>query len=102
MISAQHPAALFWALVGSRGDRSMPVIDADAHVHECDRTWEFMEGDDRKYKPSVVASIDPAEKREYWLIDGRVRGRGFGNVGAATPKAYRELSDIPGRLRHMD
>jgi predicted TIM-barrel fold metal-dependent hydrolase len=81
----------------------MPVIDADAHVHECDRTWEFMEGDDLKFKPGIVAAIDASEpRREYWLIDGRVRGRGFGNVGAATPKAYRELSDIPGRLRHMD
>jgi hypothetical protein len=81
----------------------MPVIDADAHVHECDRTWDFMKGEDLKFKPGVVAAIDSAApRREHWLIDGRVRGRGFGNVGATTPRPYRELSDIPGRLRHMD
>jgi predicted TIM-barrel fold metal-dependent hydrolase len=81
----------------------MAVIDADAHVHECDRTWDFFEEADRQYKPLVVAPVDgPEPSRKYWVIDGKMRPRGGGNVGKATPREYRELEDVEGRLRHMD
>jgi hypothetical protein len=82
----------------------MSVIDADAHVHECDRTWDFIPEPDRQYKPFVVAGTDGLEQpRDYWVIGGQLRSHGAaGNVGAATPKEYRELSDVEGRLRHMD
>ena len=33
-------------------------IDADAHVLETEKTWEYMEGDDRKFRPQVVVSTD--------------------------------------------
>ena len=32
----------------------MPIIDADAHVIECDRTWDYMDGADRAFRPSTV------------------------------------------------
>jgi len=31
-------------------------IDADAHVLETEKTWEYMEGDDRKFRPQIVIS----------------------------------------------
>jgi predicted TIM-barrel fold metal-dependent hydrolase len=81
----------------------MTVIDADAHVHECDRTWDFFEESDREFKPLILAQHDgPEPRRTHWVIDGRVGGRPEGNVGAATPREYRELEDVEGRLRHMD
>src|SRR5437764_1551277 len=85
------------------GGGEMTVIDADAHVHECDRTWDFFEEADLEYKPMVVAPVAGQEpKRSYWAIDGKLRSRSGGNVGAATPREYRELEDVPGRLAHMD
>ena len=36
----------------------MSVIDADAHVHECDRTWDFIPESDREFKPFVVSGTE--------------------------------------------
>jgi uncharacterized protein len=81
----------------------MAVIDADAHVIETDHTWDFMAEGEQQYKPRVVAATSPPEAgREYWVIDGKIRGKGFGNVGRNTSKESRELLDVEARLRHMD
>ena len=32
----------------------MPTIDADTHFVESMRTWEYMEGNDRKLRPVVL------------------------------------------------
>ena len=34
----------------------MLKIDADAHVLETEKTWEYMEGSERKFRPQVVGS----------------------------------------------
>ncbi|MGH7830978.1 MAG: amidohydrolase family protein, partial [Candidatus Binatia bacterium] len=75
----------------------MPIVDADAHVIESDRTWEYMEGSERKFKPVTAARSG----RDYWVIDGRRVPRA-GNIGEDTPQASREMKDIETRLRHMD
>jgi predicted TIM-barrel fold metal-dependent hydrolase len=81
----------------------MPVIDADAHVHECDRTWEFFEESDRQYKPMIVSERDGENPdKTYWIVDGALGRRPEFNVGKATPREYRELEDVAGRIRHMD
>ena len=36
----------------------MTVIDADAHVHESDRTWDYFLESDRQYKPMVFRPED--------------------------------------------
>lgn len=80
----------------------MAVIDADAHVHESDHTWDFFEESDRKLRPLIFPRTDgPEPEPSHWVVDGVLQPHG-GNVGAATPRAYRELEDVPGRLRHMD
>ncbi len=75
----------------------MPTIDADAHVVETERTWEYIEELDRKFKPLALTS----NGKRYWLIDGR-RIRRAGNIGEDTSEASREMKDIEARLRHMD
>ena len=76
-------------------------IDADAHVLETEKTWEYMEGADRKFRPQVVGSTDGSPKDEYWLVDGTLRLKSR-NVGKNTPMASRELRDPSARLKHMD
>jgi predicted TIM-barrel fold metal-dependent hydrolase len=80
----------------------LTVIDADAHVHEPDRTWDFCEAEDRQYMPQVIPpNGGPGDQLSRWVVDGTVLEHGT-NAGAATPRAYRELEDIEGRLAHMD
>ncbi|HEY1269985.1 MAG TPA: amidohydrolase family protein [Candidatus Binatia bacterium] len=77
----------------------MPTIDADAHVIETERTWDYMDGADAEFRPVLAApSVDG---KKDWLIDGKIYSRG-GNVNRKIPEASRELSDIELRLRHMD
>jgi len=79
----------------------MPVIDADAHVLETERTWDYMEGPEREFKPLVVTPSQQDQGKAFWLIDGRILPK-TDNVGRDTPKAAREMDDIEARLRHMD
>ena len=80
----------------------MATIDADAHVLETERTWDYMETSEREFRPVVVSvggAGDVAE--EYWWIDGRLQPKSQ-NVGEDTPKAAREMEDIEVRIKHMD
>ncbi len=78
----------------------MAVIDADAHVVETERTWEYMEAAERPLKPEVVIPKAGGD-REYWLIEGRAFAKNT-NIGKDTPDEAREVSDITARLAHMD
>lgn len=84
----------------------MPVIDADAHVVETDRTWEFMDEGDRQFRPETVVNSNPdAPKKfkEFWRIDGRLHARRVFDVeDTGTTDETRELLSIEARLRHMD
>lgn len=80
----------------------MATIDADAHVLETDRTWEYMLESEREFRPRVVATPNAEESGgESWLVDGRLHAKAR-NVGADTPKASREMEDIDARIKHMD
>src|SRR6516165_5014061 len=79
----------------------MVKIDADAHVLETEKTWEYMEGADRRYRPQIVGCTDGSSNDEYWLVDGTLRLKSR-NVGKNTPMASRELRDVSVRLKHMD
>jgi predicted TIM-barrel fold metal-dependent hydrolase len=93
----------------------MPTIDSDAHVVESERTWDYMDKADQKYRP-VIVKPNSQSKSEYWLIDGKIRGlvrqvmtaqemdevaQLTGRV-MGTPKEAREMENIPARIKHMD
>jgi len=61
-------------------------IDADAHVLETEKTWEYMEGAERRFRPQVVGANDGSSTDEYWLVDGTLRLKSR-NVGRNTPMA---------------
>ncbi len=88
----------------------MGSIDADAHVIECERTFDFLEPEFEKHRPLVVRTTDPGRtvtansgraQRDFWFIDNRMLPK-EGNIGANTERGAREMEDIAGRLRHMD
>ena len=78
----------------------MAVIDADVHVVETERTWEYMEEAESPCKPEVVVPKAGGD-REYWLIEGRAFAKNT-NIGKDTPDEAREVSNIATRLAHMD
>ncbi|MEK6602011.1 MAG: amidohydrolase family protein [Candidatus Binatota bacterium] len=80
----------------------MPTIDADAHVLETERTWDYMSESEREFRPQIVATPHAEETGgECWLIDGRLHPKAR-NVGKDTPKESREMEDIAARIKHMD
>lgn len=80
----------------------MAVIDADAHVLETEKTWDYMLESERAMRPRIMPTPnDPTSGGESWLIDGLYLGKAR-NVGHETPKEAREMDDIQARLNHMD
>ena len=73
-------------------------IDADAHVIESERTWEFMEEEDRRFAPDLLVSEHSGLR--YWRIDERVVPNT--NIGLNTTAESRELADVSARIAHMD
>jgi hypothetical protein len=65
----------------------MSTIDADAHVIESERTWDYIK--DGKLRPFWVT---PGGGRpQNWLIDGRVFNRGV-NVDRGLPEPFVRCS----------
>ncbi|MEK9682936.1 MAG: amidohydrolase family protein [Rhodospirillaceae bacterium] len=86
----------------------MGSIDADAHVVECETTFDFLEPEFEKYRPSVVRTKDRGVEssvgvvqREFWYLDNRMQPK-EGNIGVNTTREAREMEDISRRLSHMD
>ena len=86
----------------------MAVIDADAHVVEWEKTWDYLEEGEEIFRPRVMVFKDqqrePSPQRrgnEYWMIGGRVFAKDQ-NIGFDTTRETREMDDIAARLAHMD
>lgn len=53
----------------------MLTIDADAHVVESERTWDYLEGSDKGNRPVPITVDMPQDKRKnFWIIGGRLIG----------------------------
>ena len=80
----------------------MGSIDADAHVVECESTFNFLDPEFEKYRPlvvrakgkkhSILSNVGVAQ-RAFWFMDNRMQPK-EGNVGADTAKEAREMEDI--------
>jgi len=80
----------------------MLSIDADAHVIETEKTWDYLEGSDRRYRPVPITVDMPSGKTQnFWIIGRRLIG-GRDNIGQDTSKESREMANIDSRLKHMD
>ncbi|MSQ28545.1 MAG: amidohydrolase [Dehalococcoidia bacterium] len=93
----------------------MATIDSDAHVVETEHTWDYLEPSDMKYRPVIVRPAGESS-REYWLIDGKIRGLARQVITAQqfeaisqragrrmdTPQATRDMENVQARLDHMD
>ncbi len=84
----------------------MAVIDADCHVIECEETWEYMEGEDRRHKPRILEAADqsdPLRRNDFWLFDSNLEPkRAFPPASSGTTPESSELRDVEARLKHMD
>jgi hypothetical protein len=93
------------------------IVDADAHVVECDRTWDYLETPEKQYRPVQLASPEQdGMSLQFWLVDGKVRGlrlpafseeeleRLQRQVGRrfAESKESGELGNVGLRLEYMD
>ena len=72
----------------------MAVINADTHVVEWERTWDYMDEAERAFAPQVMVFKDSKRKAagratEYWMIGGRVFAKD-GNIGFDIARERRE------------
>ena len=93
----------------------MAVIDADTHVIETEHTWDYLDASEQQFRPIVVTPKREGG-REYWYIDGKIRGLARQAVTSpdvrqleqklgrkmAAPQEAREGKNVDVRLRHMD
>ena len=47
----------------------MAIIDSDAHVVESDRTWDFMDKSDVRWRPRLVSP--EGNRSQYWVVNIR-------------------------------
>src|SRR5581483_5100288 len=77
--------------------RAMPnaftIIDADAHVIETERTWDYLDAADRKFRPRLYSTPDDPS-RQYWVIDDRIAGFRFLTL---TERELHEFAQRAGR-----
>ena len=81
------------------------VIDADAHVVECARTWEFMDASERHYRPIPLETREEAGVRlQFWVIDGKVRGFRFPAFSPEelAKRAQRETGEWNALIKSLD
>lgn len=93
----------------------MAVIDADTHVIETEHTWDYLDASEQQFRPIVVTPRGEGG-REYWYIDGKIRGLARQVATApdvskleerlgrkmAAPQEAREGENVEVRLKHMD
>lgn len=89
----------------------MGAIDSDAHVVECEKTFEYIDPEYHDYKPRVMVQktsdvlvMDNEGRnaqKEFWVIDGRIQPK-EGNIGHNTTRESREMANAKVRLDHMD
>ena len=71
----------------------MPTIDGDAHVMEGPQTWEYCDPTERKFMP-VLLNPGPEADRQFWLVDGKIRGHVRHVI---KPKDFHALAEASGR-----
>ena len=85
----------------------MARIDADAHVIETARTWDYMEEGEQEFRPQIFvrdendsAPFRANQRNEYWKIGDHFQTKT--SVARDLPEDVRDMVDIAGRLAHMD
>src|SRR5215831_20148299 len=96
------------------------IIDADTHIAESEAMWRMMDKEMYHRRPVLLKGPEDTlygPRNAFWLIDGNIfpKPNGKGSFRLITPSAsklessrgdihlaYREMTDIPGRLRDMD
>ncbi|MEE9291102.1 MAG: amidohydrolase family protein [Alphaproteobacteria bacterium] len=85
----------------------MARIDADAHVIETARTWDYMEEDEQEFRPQIFvrdeddgAPFRSNQRNAYWKIGDQFQTKT--NVSRELREDVRDMVDIEARLAHMD
>src|SRR5437773_11730662 len=95
------------------------IIDSDTHISESEAMWSMMDKEMHQRRPVLLKSPEDTlygPRNAFWLIDGNIfpKPNGKGSFRLITPSAsklessrgdlhlaYREMTDIPGRLKDM-
>ena len=94
-------------LLSTATRRPHGYVDCDAHVYECDATWDHLDPNERHFRPVTVRNPDTGT--ESWLVSDQRMARNDRRLAAdhdkfdrIYPPGARDLTDVPARLAHMD
>ena len=78
----------------------LPVIDADAHVIETERTWDYLEPSEKRFRPLLYASSqDPTCVGRRITVE---RPEHVGEVMLREPQHHGAFGRVPAlRVRRM-
>ena len=74
------------------------VIDADAHVVENERVWDYLDTGEEKYRPTLLAEAGNSE-RQHWVLDGEDLGPKFLRPTRSNLKTISKGSAEKSKLR---
>ncbi len=83
------------------------VIDTDAHVLENERTWEYLDASDKKFRPQLVELPQSLPQPQAWVIPSSVGGSQsfvwpIPRRDEISHRASREANDVDARIKQMD
>lgn len=90
------------------------IVDADTHVLETEKAFDYLTEAERKFRPAVVSVTAGGDSRvplgdhggERWLIDGRLYGKhDLGLIeshGGEIARGTLDISNLEARLAAMD
>ena len=90
----------------------MAIIDADAHVIENERTWDYLDAEGQRFRPMRLTGTGKDQGKEFWFMDGHLKPLRRGTLDAfgggqlqekvQPPEHSVSMEDVAARLRHMD
>jgi predicted TIM-barrel fold metal-dependent hydrolase len=89
----------------------MVVIDADAHVEECEATWQYLDPEFHKFRPIPVSFPEDTCFGSFnggWIIDYKLRLFSASPTSMKVahdkgiPIGVQEVTDVPARVTSLD
>jgi predicted TIM-barrel fold metal-dependent hydrolase len=83
----------------------MGYVDVDTHGIETNATWEYLDPQEREYKPQCVVTEDGDDSVRMWIVDNAQFPYGrttTSNVVTLVEREARDLRDVPLRVKWMD
>ncbi|MBD19522.1 MAG: hypothetical protein CMM37_00590 [Rhodospirillaceae bacterium] len=84
-------------------EKIVQTIDSDAHVIESDKTWSYLEDNEKHFAPVILHKTgeEPSPNNQFWLSGDKIQPKDNADT-LSMDKSSREMGSVDARLKHMD